>query len=202
MLQVSSKYKICKRLGSGVFEKCQNQKFTLSEARSRKASGRGRQLSDFGKQLIEKQKMRYTYGLSEQQFGRYVREAMASGTQPAAALHTTLETRLDNVAYRLGFATTRRAARQMASHGHLTVNGRRMNVPSHTVRVGDVIAVREGSKTSSLFTVLSEREDAPAVPAWLSADIKSLSASVTALPSYTPGEDGLDYGSVLEFYSR
>lgn len=200
MLQITSKYRIAKRLGAAIFEKTQSQKFSLAEARALKNGKRRRPLSDFGKQLLEKQKARFTYGLLEHQFARYVGKAMDEA-QPAAALHRMLETRLDSVAYRLGLASTRRAARQMVTHGHLTVNGKRMNVPSHAVRIGDTIAVREGSKTSSLFAGIAEKEQHNP-PAWLAFDAATLKGSVTALPNYIPGEGAADYAQVIEFYSR
>lgn len=200
MLQVKSKFKIGKRLGASVFEKCQTQKFALSEARTQKNKKRRGSLSDYGKQLIEKQKVRFTYGLTERQFARYVKEAM-DAAQPAQALAKILETRLDNVLYRMNIAPTRRAARQIVSHGHFTVNGKRMNVPSHTVRVGDMVAVREGSKGHGLFAGLAEK-DMPALPAWVSFDYATLKGSVVALPTYTPGDGNLDIAAVLEFYSR
>src|SRR5581483_8756571 len=128
---IGPKYKICKRLGSSVFEKCQTQKFQLAADRApRKTKGR-RGGSDYGAQLIEKQKARFTYGLSEAQFSRYVHEAMEiKGKDSAAGLLARLEARLDNVVYRAGFVKTRRAARQLVSHGHVTVGGKRLNVPS------------------------------------------------------------------------
>lgn len=200
MLQVKSKFKIGKRLGASVFEKCQTQRFALSEARTQKNKKRRGSLSDYGKQLIEKQKMRFTYGLTERQFARYVKEAMEAA-QPAHELAKILETRLDNVLYRMNIAPTRRAARQMVSHGHFTVNGKRMNVPSHAVRVGDSVAVREGSKGHGLFAGLAEK-DMPALPSWVSFDYATLKGAVTALPVYTPGDGSLDIAAVLEFYSR
>jgi len=203
MLQIKSKYKIAKRLGAGVFEKTQTQKFALSEARRRKQrSRRPRTLSDYGKQLIEKQKVRYTYGLSEKQFSKYVHEAMEKA-EPAVALHRALETRLDNVAYRMGLAPTRRAARQLVSHGHLLVNGRRMTIPSHRVRIGDAILVREGSKEKGMLPNAEETAEATQVPQWLSFDAKAKSGSITGEAVYEPvGESVLDYAAVLEFYSR
>lgn len=200
MLRITSKYKIAKRLGSSIFEKTQSQKFALSEARSAKNSRRRRAPSDFGKQLLEKQKARFTYGLLEHQFANYVAKAM-NDPQPAAALHRLLETRLDSIAYRLGLASTRRGARQMVTHGHLTVNGRRSNVPSQQLRIGDVVSVREGSRTSSLFAGLAEKE-LPTPPGWLSFDKDLLKGTVSALPTYIPGEGAADYAQVIEFYSR
>src|SRR5665213_1556341 len=143
------RYKIAKRLGASVFEKAQTQKFALAAERvGRVRKGRPRGASEYGKQLLEKQKVKVTYGVGERQFSRYVREAVEAGGNPVEHLHQTLELRLDNVLYRLGLAKTRRFARQMASHGHVTMNGRRINVPSAAVKVGDRIAVREGSRKS------------------------------------------------------
>lgn len=202
MLKVESKYKICKRFGSSIFEQCQTQRYALSEQRAqgRRTGKRPSALSDYGKQLKEKQKARLTYGLHESQFARYVKSAMEDKT-PAAFLHARLESRLDNVVYRLGLASTRRAARQMVSHGHILVNGKRMTIPSHIVKVGDTITVREGSRTSPLFTRLTEGENGGAVPSWLSFDVKTLTASVVGIPANT-GEVLLDYPAVFEYYSR
>src|SRR3569623_2462751 len=116
-MKIGPKYKIAKRLGPTVFEKTQTQKFAIAqERRSMKPRGRGRGPTEFGKQLLEKQKVRLTYGLTERQFAKYVGVAMAAhgkGAQPMDVLHRRVETRLDNVVYRLGLAPTRRAARQM-----------------------------------------------------------------------------------------
>ena len=125
-----------------------SQKFALSQERAErtKRRGRGRGPTEYGKQLLEKQKVRFTYGISEKQFSAYVREAMAShGAVPSDVLHRALEMRLDNVIYRLGLAPTRRAARQMVSHGHITVNGRKTTIPSRRIVIGDRIGVREGN---------------------------------------------------------
>jgi small subunit ribosomal protein S4 len=204
MLQIKSKFKIGKRLGAGVFEQCQTQRFALSEMRSqqKRRTGRRRNVSDYGKQLIEKQKVRYTYGLHEAQFARYVKIAMES-ENPINALHAILESRLDNTVYRLGLAPTRRAARQMVSHGHIKVGSKRMTIPSHQVRVGDVITVRDGSRTSPLFTSLATEEgkSGSGVPAWLSLNEKTLEAKVVAVPTHTT-DILLDYPAVFEYYSR
>src|SRR5690606_11765405 len=130
-----------------IFEKTQTQKFALSSARAgRQVKGRPGQASDYKRQLIEKQKMRLTYGVTEKQLRKYVDESLEKSDQPTQFLIARLESRLDNVAYRLGLAPTRRAARQAASHGHLTVNGRKFTIPSHQLRPGDVVAVRDGSR--------------------------------------------------------
>lgn len=201
MLLVKSKYKIAKRLGASVFEKTQSQKFALSESRSKPKMRRGG--SDYGKQLLEKQRVRYTYGISERQLSKYAADA-TEHKDPSSALNESLEMRADNAIYRAGIASTRRAARQIVSHGHITINGVRITIPSHRVKKGDVIAVREGSRTSPLFAGLTEeKEGRPTPPAWLSVDPKSpLRAEVTDVPKYDRSMGGLDYATVFEFYSR
>ncbi len=203
MLPVRSKYKIAKRLGAGVFEQTQTQKFALSEARTAatKKKPRGRGGSDYGRQLLEKQRVRFTYGLSERQLSGYAEKAM-NEADPSTALHKSLEMRADTAVYRAGLATTRRAARQTVSHGHIMVNGRRTTTPSHMLRTGDVITVREGSRTSPLFAGLAEKEDNRPIPAWLTFDVSQLKAEVVGEPAYTTVETGLDYATVFEFYSR
>ncbi len=201
-MKIGPKFKIAKRLGAPIFEKTQSQKFALSEARQGRVRKRGGTASDYKKQLIEKQKMRFTFGITEKQLSRYVADATGSGHQPIARLMDRLERRLDNVVYRLGLAKTRRLARQMVSHGHIYVNGRRLNVPSHRITDGDVITVREGSKSSVLFTELAEKHDAVSVPAWLKFDAKALSGTVVGAPMITLSEYLFDPEQVLEYYSR
>ena len=202
MLIVKSKYKIAKRLGAGVFDQTQTQKFSLSEARSRTKKSR-RAASDYGRQLIEKQRVRFTYGLSEKQLSNYVEKAMHA-QNPSLALHTLLEMRIDNTIYRAGFAATRRAARQAVSHGHILINTRRTTTPSQAVRAGDVISIREGSRSSPLFAGLADKpqEERRSTPQWLKVDLNLLSAKVEGNPSYNAAEVGLDYATVFEFYSR
>mgnify|MGYP006356318883 FL=1 len=146
--------------------------------------------------------MRFTFGITEKQLRRYVDEAMEKSNQPIAHLMDRLETRLDNVVYRLGLAKTRRFARQMTSHGHICVNGKRMNVPSYKVKVGDVVSIREGSKASGMFTMLADKHELTAVPTWLSFDIKKMAGEVKSLPIYNPTETLFDPELVMEFYSR
>lgn len=201
-MKIGPKFKIAKRLGAPIFEKTQSQKFALSQARGGRQVKRGGQMSDYKRQLIEKQKMRFTYTITEKQLRRYVDEAIASGHQPVAHLMERLESRLDNTVYRLGFAKTRQQARQVVSHGHIVVNGKRFTIPSHKVKKGDVITVREGSKTSGLFVELGEKHEGTAVPAWLSLDIKKLTASVVGAPVYNPSETLFDPEQVMEYYSR
>lgn len=200
---IGPKYKIAKRLGAQIFEKTQTQKFALSEARSaRNKTRRPGMMSDYKKQLIEKQKMRFSYGISEKQLSGYVHEAVEQSNQPISALIERLESRLDNVVYRLGFAKSRRLARQIVSHGHILVNGRRLNIPSHLVASGTVISVREQSKQSALFVVLSETLASYTAPHWLTLNAKELSGVKTGVPTYEPSETLFDPQQVLEYYSR
>ena len=197
------KYKICKRLGASVFEKCQTQKFQLAEARSPRKVARRRGGSDFGVQLLEKQKARFTYGLSESQFSRYVHEAIGTkGKDSVVGLLGRLEARLDNVVYRAGFVKTRRAARQMVSHGHILVNGRRVNVPSFKVEKGMTISVRPESRNSTLFVNRAEVMAEIKVPAWLKFEDQGFAVTVEADPGLGEGEAPFNAPVIIQFYSR
>ncbi len=202
-MKTVQKYKLCRRLGSGVFEKCQTPKFVVSEARhaKNKKDKRPKALSGFALQFNEKQKIRFMYGISEKQFGNYVKEAVAhKGTPATEYLFELLETRLDNVVYRLGLAHTRRLARQLVSHGHITVNDKKITVASHRVRVNDKIVVRAGSQKSPLFADMTKKLKDYTIPNWLSFDTEKLSGKVAGKPKNTEGY--LDLNTVLEFYSR
>lgn len=203
-MKTGPKFKICKRLGPGVFEKCQTRSFTLAEARAAKQKKHRRgSRSDFALQHIEKQKVRYTYGLSERQFSRYVKEAVEKKSKNAVGeLLSVLESRLDNVVYRLGLAATRRQARQLVSHGHIAVNGTKVTIPSYMVRQGAQISVRERSKEKALFVTLSERTSHASVPSWLSVDMVKKTGAVVGVPLLDQAEVAFDPALVIEFYSR
>ncbi len=205
-MKIGPKYKIAKRLGASVFPKTQTQKFAIAEERAArtKKSGRRNNQTEFGKQLLEKQKVRMTYGLSERQFSNYVHEAMATrGANPAETLHRLLELRLDNVLYRLSLAPSRRAARQMASHGHITVNGIKTTIPSRAMRVGDKIAVRDGSKSAVLFENFAEKfAERPTLASWLSWNPKSMEGGLQEVPTESSADTAGDLVAVLSFYSR
>ncbi len=203
-MKTGPRYKIAKRLGTSVFEKAQTQKFALSADRSakNKRGGRGRQ-SEYGKQMLEKQKVRVTYGLPERQFRNYVRKALeAQNVKPVERLHELLELRLDNVVWRLGLASTRRGARQMVAHGHVLVGGKKMRVPSHLLSVGDVIAVRDGSKGHGVLIGFAERFLERPLPSWLSWNPKSMEGSVTERPTAASADPAGDLIAVLSFYTR
>jgi small subunit ribosomal protein S4 len=202
---IGPKFKIAKRLGAPIFEKTQTQKFELSVARSANQRSRGKrpgQMSDYKRQLLEKQKMRFTYGISEKQLRRYVDMAVEKSNQPVALLMDRLESRLDNVIYRMGLAKTRRLARQIASHGHVCVNGKKMTIPSHQVKVNDVISVREGSRQTGLFVDLAEKHEVAGLPAWVTFDVKKMSGEMKTAPIYDPVSSLFDPEQVMEYYSR
>ncbi len=203
---IGPKYKIARRLNAPVFEKTQSQKYALSQAKkgTKKGAGRGpRQKSAFGEQMAEKQKARYSYLLTEKQFSNYVRKAMDSSESTVPLLFSMLESRLDNVVSRISLATTRSGARQMTSHGHITVNGKRVNIPSYKVSEGDVIGVREGSLKKPLFVGASERMKAITAPNWIKVDSDKIQATITGKPSMANKTDTIfDLNLVIEYYSR
>ncbi|MEK7079905.1 MAG: 30S ribosomal protein S4 [Patescibacteria group bacterium] len=206
-MKIGPKYKIAKRLGASVFPKTQTQKFALAEERAamnKKGKGRRGNQTEFGKQLLEKQKVRMTYGLSEKQFANYVETAVHThGAVPKDLLHRQLELRLDNIIYRLGLAPSRRAARQMVSHGHITVNGVKTTIPSRAMRIGDRIAVRDGSKNAVLFENFAEKfMERPTLASWLTWNPKAMEGGIQELPTEASAETAGDLVAVLSFYSR
>jgi len=199
-----TKYKICRRLGTGVYEKCQTQKFALSESRKNlnKKRKRRKQVSDYGAQLLEKQKLRFTYGLKERQLVKYIKNTMSQkGVNLYDKLFESIESRLDNVVYRLGLASTRIMARQMVTHGHITINGKKLNIPSYKVSVGDVVGIRKQSQKKVLFAELEKQIKDRDIPVWLSFDLKKKEGKMVSLPKIGVGEI-FDLKAVFEFYSR
>jgi len=203
-MKTGPRYKIAKRLGVTVFEKAQTQKFAMSAERSakNKRRGRGRQ-SEYGKQMLEKQKVRITYGITEKQFRSYVHKSLlAKGTKPIERLHELLELRLDNVVWRLGLASTRRGARQMVAHGHVLVGEKKMRIPSHILSIGDKVSVREGSKSHGVLVGFAERFAERPLPSWLIWNPKAMEGSVKELPTSASADVAGDLAAVLSFYTR
>lgn len=198
------KYKICRRLGASIYEKCQTQTFTLrSENKRGPQKKRPSRRSDYGQQLIEKQKVRFMYGVQEKQFSRYVKDAHEKGSKestPAALLFEHLEYRLDNIVYRLGLAKTRMHARQVSSHGHILVNGKRTTSPSYRLKPSDVVAIREGSKATEMFKEIKSTVAEHKVPSWLVWDTDTMEAKVVGTPKEP--DQILNFQVVIEFYSR
>lgn len=203
-MKTGPRYKIAKRLGATVFEKAQTQKFAMSAERSAKNKKGGRRGgSEYGKQMLEKQKVRVTYGVTERQFRTYVKKALEThGVKPTDRLHEFLELRLDNVIYRLGLASTRRFARQMVAHGHIMVNGKKIRVPSHQVFAGDRISVRDGSKDHGAFVGFNEKFMERTLPSWLSWNPKNMEGGVTERPTTASADPAGDLSAVLSFYTR
>ncbi|MFM7088100.1 MAG: 30S ribosomal protein S4 [Candidatus Paceibacterota bacterium] len=194
------KFKIGKRLGAGVYDKCQTPKFAASVGNTYTGK-RPKALSEYGTQLIEKQKVRFSYGINERQLSNYAEKAAASkGAGAVEKFYESLELRLDNVVYRMGIASSRREARQMVSHGHFIVHGKKVTVPSYALKVGDVITVREGSKSKKTFTTLAEKLKEYTAPAWVSFDVNKMEGKINAKPKQV--DTFLDLNAVFEFYSR
>lgn len=198
------KYKIARRLGAGVYEKTQSQKFMLSEQkRAKSRTGRPKRPTDYGLALIQKQRVRFAYGVSEKQFSNSVKKAFESakrGAVPADTLFDLLERRLDNVIYRSGIAKTRAFGRQLATHGHITVNGKKIDVPSYSVKKGDVIGLREGSKSKPVFADLATKLKTTKPASWLKIDASKLTVEIVGEPKNP--ESFFNFQAVIEFYSR
>ncbi len=158
--------------------------------------------SDFSMQLREKQKMRRVYGVLEKQFRRYFGMAAKMRGVTGSELLILLERRLDNVMYRMGFAPSRAAARQIVAHAHLDINGHPIDVPSYLVKPGDKITVRDVSRRLTHFKTIAAEKDGPVVPTWLSADRSTLSGNVIALPKREDIEAPIKEQLVVEYYSR
>ena len=159
--------------------------------------------SEYASQLKEKQKVKFVYGILENQFHTYYEKASRMPGQTGVNLLVLVERRLDNVVYRLGFAKTRRDARQLVSHNHFTVNGKRVNIPSYQVKAGDVIEVRESSRSSAKFAKLTGPE-APvvALPAWLNRETGSLKGVVAKLPERSDIDYEVAEHLIVELYSK
>ena len=159
--------------------------------------------SEYAIQLNEKQKVKFVYGILEKQFRMYYEKATGMPGKTGENLLTLVERRLDNVIYRLGFAMTRREARQLVSHAHFTVNGKKVNIPSYQVKAGDVIEVRESSRSSAKFAKLTGAE-APvvALPAWLNRETGSLKGVVAKLPERSDIDYEVAEHLIVELYSK
>lgn len=203
--------RLCRREGEKLFlkgERCFSPKCSFERRgyapgqHGKGAQFRRRRDSDYNRQLRAKQKARRSYGILERQFRRYYEEALRRRGLTGLNLLQILETRLDNVVFRLGFADSRAQARLLVTHGHFIVNGRRSDVPSMLVTQGDVVAVREGSRGRSYFKDLSAVAEDRNVPPWLSRELKALSGSVIRLPERSEIDSNLQEQLIVEYYSR
>ena len=161
-----------------------------------------RKQSEYGIQLNEKQKVKFIYGVLEKPMRKYYEKASKSGGKTGEVMLQELERRLDNVVFRLGFANTRREARQLVNHGHFTVNGKRVNIPSYQVKVNDAVAVCEKSRTSTKFKTLLEENGKKPMPKWIDKAAESFEGRIVAMPA----RDDIDYEvaehMIVEFYSK
>jgi small subunit ribosomal protein S4 len=202
--------RLCRREGEKLFlkgERCYSPKCAV-ERRAYPPGLHGRQaqfqkkVSDYGLQLRAKQKARRVYGVMERQFRRYFAEAERRRGLTGANLLALLESRLDNVVYRLGFAASRPQARQVVRHGHIDVNGRRVNVPSYLVELGDIISVRFASRQMPLFKDVAQDLEHRAVPEWLTRDDELMTGRVLSMPDRGDLDVTLNEQLIVEYYSR
>ena len=188
-----------------VLKKCRNLGLDPSILGVNKKSNRNirpnanRKLTEYGIQLREKQKAKFVYGVMEKQFYKLYEEATRKEGVTGELLLQYLERRLDNVIYRLGFGTTRRQARQIVSHGHVLINGKRVNIASYRVKQGDVISLKENSRE---LAIIKEAVGQKAVPGWLSLDEGTLTAKVLENPGRDSVDFEIDEAMIIEFYAR
>ncbi|MBN1438705.1 MAG: 30S ribosomal protein S4 [Anaerolineales bacterium] len=204
--------KQCRREGDKLFlkgERCLGGKCAFDRRgfapgqHGKEAQFKRQRLSDYARQLREKQKARRVYGILEAQFRRYYQEALKKRGMTGLNLLQILESRLDNVVFRMGFAESRAKARTLVTHGHFNVNGRRTDVPSVVLRPGDLIAVRDGSRNRTYFKGLAEASENRTVPTWINRDLEKLSGSIAKLPERHELSDiRLNEQLIVEFYSR
>jgi small subunit ribosomal protein S4 len=203
--------KLCRREGEKLFLKgarCFSPKCSFERRgyppgqHGKGAQFRRRRESDYNRQLRAKQKARRTYGILERQFRRYYEVSLSRRGLTGLNLLQILESRLDNVVFRLGFADSRAQARTLVTHGHFSVNGRRTDVPSMLVSQGDVISVREGSVSRQYFKDVPALAEDKNVPLWLSRDLKALSGTVLRLPERSEIDSNLQEQLIVEYYSR
>ncbi len=204
--------RICRREGEKLFlkgQRCYSPKCSVEKRafapgqHGRTGSGRASdRVSDYARQLRAKQKARRVYNVFERQFRRYYSIALRRRGLTGLSLLQILETRMDNVVYRLGFAENRAQAREMVSHGHFTVNGHRTNIPSMLVRPGDSVAVREGSRSLTYFKELPELAENRTAALWVDRDIKSMTGRVLRMPERAEIDGNLNEQLIVEYYSR
>ncbi len=200
-MKIGPKYKIARKLGSAVFEKTQTPKFILSEQKKKKKFSRPK--SNYALQLTEKQKVKFTYAITEKQLRKYINEIIDSKDKnPAESLFQKLESRLDSVILRSGMSKTRFQAKQAASHGHFMINGHKVTIPSIQITEKDEIKLKESKNESPLYLEFKDNFQNTNVPAWISVDPKNNSIKLQSAPKYNPIETHFDLLSVIQFFKR
>ena len=174
----------------------------IDKKSNRQLKRSNRKMSEYGLQLREKQKAKFIYGVLEKPFRNYYKKAKQQKGMTGTNLMVLLETRLDNIVFRMGFARTRREARQIVGHKHILVNGKCVNIPSYRVSVGDVIEVKENKKTMQRYKDIAEATDGVLVPAWLDADLENFKGSVKELPSRDMIDVPVNETLIVELYSK
>ena len=174
----------------------------IDKKSNRKAKNAGRKISEYGMQLREKQKAKFIYGVLEKPFRNYYKEAEKMKGMTGENLMVMLESRLDSIIFRLGFARTRREARQIVDHKHVLVNGKSVNIPSYLVKAGDVIEIREKSKSLTRYKEILEATNGRLVPEWLEADRDALKGTVVQLPTREAIDVPVDEMLIVELYSK
>lgn len=204
MTATGPKAKRCRRYGTNIYGSDKYDKVLQRKpyGPGKGPRDRGKRPSEYGKQLMEKQKARDMFGINERQFQRLYKAASASQRQTGEELLSLLERRLDNVLYRAGFAFTRLQARQFATHGVFTVNGSRVTSPSYRLKEGDKIEVRSKTKSSPVFSPILEAHEKYMPPSWLKVDSGSLTIEVVGTPQPDDFEQAIDVRQVIEYYSR
>lgn len=207
-LTLSPSCKLCRREGEKLFlkgERCYTAKCAIVKRKfvpGVHGVQRQPRLTEYGQQLRAKQKAKRTYGIMERQFINYYKKAVAKPEDSEQALKRLLEMRLDNVVYRLGFAVSRALARQLITHGHITVNSEKLDIPSCQIKVGDVVAISSFSKDLAPFKGLDEKLKTHQLPSWLGLDKEMKSGKVLSLPSSEDMRDTIEAKQIIEFYSR
>jgi len=202
--------RICRRFGDKLYlkgERCTTPKCAFERrpappGQQQRFGARRTKISDRGLQLREKQRARFTYGLMEKQFRRYYREAIRRAGVTGEQLIRLLEMRLDNVVYRMGFGDSRNQARQIVRHGHISLNGRKTDVPSCAVKVGDEIAWSSKGKRTELLAIMQETIQGKEIPDWVSVDAATMTGRVVAEPEISQVGAKFDPAVIVEFYSR
>ncbi len=201
--------RLCRRENTKLFlkgDKCTSDKCPLvrrAKAPGQHGANAGRKrVKEYGLQLREKQKARRYYGILEKQFNNYFEKADKKPGQTGENLLTMIETRLDNVVYRMGMADSRRQARQLVRHGHFLINGKKANIPSMLVKKGDVVSIKESSRKSALIKMLIENISGRSVPAWIDVDKENAVATITALPTREDVDFPFEEHLIVELYSK
>lgn len=208
MAKISEKCKLCRREGEKLYlkgERCFTTKCALVKRNyipGVHGPGYRAKLTDYGKQLRAKQAAKRLYSLSEKQFSNYISKAMKGKGNTVELIINFLESRLDNVIYRLGFVTSRTAARQFVGHGFIRVNDKKVDIPSYQVKPGDIVIINPTKINKKLLNDVRERIKSKEAPVWMHLDKQKLEVKITGNPQLSEGEKLFDIKSVVEFYSR